>query len=380
MLQRFRDADRERTAVCGEADGRVQFDKFREIEPRPLDAAQELHGRTAFHEDDVVLPGEELRQVLEVAREFGLRAARRERGPLGHPSLGKRVEEKDARGAATRLRIHLELRNEPLIEARRAPALDIQSESLGTLRRQGKLQLPAERIPIAFVWVFPAAEPLQSVGDVADLVAVDAVQQTGGGVVSRFFKRAPIMTREIEVRLLECQAKPGDVVDRVFHGRDGAPEVTADGQFAEVNAALPHPREIESRVFLFVLQGLQDTHSESGGRVGKSQEHQGHQLRCQQFVIGEEVEQPAAVLRIADAFDAGKRVAPGAARFEAQFGRAPRPRRSLDRRARLFVGNGARGLEFLLQRGGEQHALGEFAEFHGVDLVPPPRIERGSAV
>jgi hypothetical protein len=78
------------------------------VETRLLDGAEKFHRWTVFHQHDIILPAEELREVFEVARELRLRLGRIERFAFGDPAFGKRIEDKHARCAAFRLRIDIQ--------------------------------------------------------------------------------------------------------------------------------------------------------------------------------------------------------------------------------------------------------------------------------
>ena len=79
------------------------------------------------------------------------------------------------------------------------------------------------------------------------------------------------MAGEVEVGLLEREAEAGDVINRMFHRRDTAPEVTTDGKVAERDAATFHAFHVEPRVFLLVPERPQNALTEGGGRIWKFQ-------------------------------------------------------------------------------------------------------------
>ena len=250
------------------------------------------------------------------------------------------------------------------IESGGAPPLDIQGDALGPLRRQGEFQLAAKGVPVVFAGILPAPEPFQPVGDMADFVAVDFIQQFRGGGVADGGEALREVAGKIQVGLLEGEAQAGDVFHRVLHPGDRAPEIAAHRQLTEVDAALLHAMEVKLGVFLFVLQGLIEALAECGGGLGKFQEHQRHQFRSQQFVVGKEMKQFPAFGFLLQIFCAGKGVAGGAGRLELQFCGAPRAGGRDERRAGAFIGDLGRAQEFFLQRRGEQDPLGKFSEFH----------------
>ena len=98
--------------------------------------------------------------------------------------------------------------------------------------------------------------------------------------------------------------------------------------------------------------------------LGKFQEHQRHQFRSQQFVVGKEMKQFPAFGFPLQIFRAGEGVAGGAGRLELQFCGAPRGSGRIERRAGPVVGDVGRAQEFFLQRCGEQDPLGKFSKFH----------------
>ena len=140
----------------------------------------------------------------------------------------------------------------------------------------------------------------------ADFIAINFFEQPGRGCVTNLAKAAGVMLGEIQVRLLEGQAQAGDVIHRVFHHGNRAPEIAAHRQFAELNPAFRHAPEVKPRVFLLVLERSQHAFAECGGRLGKSQQHQRHQFGGEQFVVGEKMQQLAAFTWLFQIFRAGK--------------------------------------------------------------------------
>ena len=141
-----------------------------------------------------------------------------------------------------------------------------------------------------------------------------------------------------------------------------------------MDAALLHAVEIKLRVFLFVPERLINTFAERGGRLGKTQQHERHQFRGEQFVIGEEVKELSTFGFLLQIFRAGKTVARFAGRFELQL-RGPTGRGGRrESRTGAFIGDVGWTQEFFLQRRGEQNALGKFTKFHvtrnGVTVTP----------
>ena len=344
-----------------------RFDKLRQRKARLLDAAEKFHGRPLPDQHDVILPAKKLGKSRQVAGELRLMLRGREAVALRDEAFRKRIEDEHARRAPFRLREDIQLRDELRVKARRAPALGVEQKSLRPLRRERKLELAAEGIPVALVRILPAPEPLQPVGDVRDLVAINLLQQRGAFRVADARKARRELAREVEVRLLEGEAQSGDVIHRVLHPGNRAPEVTADRQFTELDAARAHPRDVEPRVFLLVLQRLEHAASEGGGRIGKPQEHERHEFGGEQFVVREEVEQPPALAFLFQRVEPGELALRGVLRLELQSGRPARHGRRADRRARTFVADRIRTPELFLQRRGKQDLFGKLAQFHRAD-------------
>ena len=114
------------------------------------------------------------------------------------------------------------------------------------------------------------------------------------------------MLRKIQVCLLEGQAQARDKIQGRLHRGDRAPEIAAHRQFAEPDATLLHAPQVKARVILLVPERLEHAPPERGGRIGKFQEHQRHQLGGEQLVIGEEVEQPPTLRFLLKLMQAGE--------------------------------------------------------------------------
>ena len=57
-----------------------------------------------------------------------------------------------------------------------------------------------------------------------------------------------------------------------------------------MDAAGGHAVEVESRVVLFLLKGVENAASEFGRGVGESEKDERHQFGGKEFVVGEEME------------------------------------------------------------------------------------------
>ena len=276
-------------------------------------------------------------------------------------SLGKGIEDKHARRAAFRLRIDVELRDEIFVQPGGLAPGDVQVETFGALRRERKFQHAAEGIPVRVSRIFPAAKPFQSVSDVADFVAINFFQQLCRvGVADRAEVFAEEL-REVQISLLEREAEAGDVINRVLHRRDAAPEIAAHGKIAELHAAAFHPLYVEPCVLLFVLERLENAFAEGGWRVRKFQQHERHEFGSEQLVVRKKVQQLAALGFLFEPVQPGEIAFAGGVRFEKKILRTARAIRRDERRAGMFVRDGIRRPEFFLQRRGEQNLLGEFA-------------------
>ena len=139
-----------------------------------------------------------------------------------------------------------------------------------------------------------------------NFVLVDTVQDARAGRVAHFGKQSCELTAIIEVGLFEREAESGDKIQRRFHGGHRSPEVTAHGQFAELDAQFTHPVHIPGGVSLLVSKGSSHPDPESCGCLGKAEEHQRHQFGGQQLVVGKKMEQPPAVDFIFNPMDSGK--------------------------------------------------------------------------
>ena len=133
---------------------------------------------------------------------------------------------------------------------------------------------------------------------------------------------------------------------------------------AELDAARLHPLHVEARVFLFVLERFEHALAEGGRRLGKLQQHERHQFRGEQLVIGKEMQQPPALLVLLELAGAGKFPARRAGGFEMQIARTSGRGRRGDGRTGMLVRHDVGRLEFFLQRRGEQNPLGKFPQFH----------------
>src|SRR5687767_14537548 len=107
----------------------------------------------------------------------------------------------------------------------------------------------------------------------SDLVPVNALQNLGSSTISRGRKLPGEISAEIEIRLLESQTETRHIIDRVLHWRDGAPEISAYRNVAEVYSALFHSLQIHARMCLLIFQCLQHSATKSGRRVWKPQEN-----------------------------------------------------------------------------------------------------------
>src|SRR5687768_16237868 len=119
-----------------------------------------------------------------------------------------------------------QLADELFVKACGAPSLHIERQSFGPRWRKRKLQLTAERLPVALTWIFPATEPFEPVGDVADFIAINPFEKLRGHGVADCGEATGKVPRKIQVRLLEGQAQPRHIIHRVLHAGNRTPKVT----------------------------------------------------------------------------------------------------------------------------------------------------------
>jgi len=271
----------------------------------------------------------------------------------------------DVRGPALGALEEFELGNEVLAEAGAEAGFHVErgAVGLGPARGEGEGEATRESFPVGVAFVFPAAEPFEPVRDVADLVAVDAIEDGGGLGVAEGVEDFRVVAGVVEIGLLESEAEAGDVIHGCLHGGDCFPEVTAHGKIAEVDAALLHAGEIHAGVALLLEEGGEDAAAKLRGGGGKLEKDERHELGGEELVIGEEVEKDAALFGVAiELVRAGEGSAlvlsVGA---QAEFGGAARGGGRGEGGARLLVGEfGRRRRQFLLKGGGLEDFAGEF--------------------
>jgi len=140
-----------------------------------------------------------------------------------------------------------------------------------------------------------------------DLVLVDVPENGCGFRVSRLGQHLRVVAGVVEIGLLEGKTEPRDVVERGLHRRDRVPEIGAERVAAELDPALRHPREIPSGVALLLPQRLGESPAEGRRSVGEFEKRQGHQLRRQQLVVGEEMEEHPPARLVHEAGAGGER-------------------------------------------------------------------------
>lgn len=104
----------------------------------------------------------------------------------------------------------------------------------------------------------------------------------------------------------------------------------------KLHTQLLKPPHIQAGVLLFFLQGLEDSGAEGFWRIGKFQQHERHQFRGEQFVIGKEVKQFAAALFVFQRTQARK-IGVRRAGPEFQIGGSTRLGRRDQARARIVI-------------------------------------------
>jgi hypothetical protein len=153
------------------------------------------------------------------------------------------------------------------------------------------------------------------------------------------------------------------------------PKVPADGQFAEMDAALLHSAQIKPCVDLLVFQRLKNAASKRGWSIGKPEQHKSHQFGGEKLMIGEEVQQSPAFLGSFKPVQAWKIGFAGVLRFEFQVCGASGESGSCECGTGLMVGYAFRALKLFLQCRREQNAFGKFTQFHReCGILPPARV------
>ena len=141
-----------------------------------------------------------------------------------------------------------------------------------------------------------------------------------------------------------------------------------------------HAFHVEAQVLLLVAQGAGDAAAEAGRGVGELQQHQGHQLRRHQLVVGEEVQDEAAVLVALEGADLLKGDPAGLApAVQGQLRRSPRGVGGLQGASRPLVGQTAGGGELVLQGVAEEDGLGQLADLHAGKSYPSAEARATSA-
>jgi hypothetical protein len=135
-----------------------------------------------------------------------------------------------------------------------------------------------------------------------------------------------------------------------------------------VDATGEHPVSIPAGVELFVAEGVEDIAAEGRGSVWEAEEDESHQFDGEEFVIGEEVEDLAALGGLIEVTRAGEggvgRGIGSGEGLELEFGGAARGGGGDDGRAGMEIGERARVGEFVVEGGAEEDLFGELAEFH----------------
>ena len=212
-----------------------------------------------------------------------------------------------------------------------------------------------------------------------NFVAMNSLQQLRRLRIARRRKAAREVLREIKVRLLKGQAQSRHVIRWALHPRHRAPEVAAHRTLAELDPARRHARQIQPRVLLLVLQRLQHAAPECRRGLGKTQEHERHQFRGEQLVIGEEVQKQSARAFRVQLMQAGEIRLAGLLLLELQPVGTARHFRREQRGTRMRVGDDAGPQEFFLQRGREQDSLRKSTKFHDAGRTLPQMKTAGES-
>ena len=129
-------------------------------------------------------------------------------------------------------------------------------------------------------------------------------------------------------------------------------------------------------MILLLLECSEDALAEGVGRVREFQQHQCHKLDGEQFVVGEEVEQSAAIAIVLQTVWTGKLRRSGGP-FEPESVGAPGSVRGGNGRAGRGVDDDVRAGELGLEIGREERAFSEFTKFHALGSDQSCPIGRG---
>jgi hypothetical protein len=151
---------------------------------------------------------------------------------------------------------------------------------------------------------------------VPDFITIDFLKEPCRCIITNSRETAREVPCEIEIRLFKSKTKAGDVIERVFHFRDSAPEVTTHRHLAKLNAARSHTFNVKPRVPLLIAERLQHAATESNRRIRKTEEDESHQLSGEQFMVGEKVKQASAFGFLFQVMRAGKVCFAGTSFFE----------------------------------------------------------------
>lgn len=221
--------------------------------------------------------------------------------------LGVGVEPVDDGSASAGVAADFELADEVIIEADEASAFGVErGDAFGAGGGEGEGEAVFEGVPIGFFGVFPAAEPFESVADVADFIEVDFFEDGCGGGVADLAEEGGVVFGEIEVGLFEGEVEAGDEIEGSFHGGDDAPEVVVYREIAEVDAAFAHAADVHECVGLFFAHGFVDAGAVFGWGVREAEEDEGHEFGGEEFMVGEEVEHDAAFAIVIEVVDSGE--------------------------------------------------------------------------
>ena len=350
-----------------EAGGAVEQGELRNLQARGLQLRQVLPPRPAADENDVAGGAGQGRHRLQVCGHLRHPLRRRLHPVQAGAAVARRVEPEHRGRASPRLGVDLQLADEGLGKARLPAPLRVEADPLGAPRVQGRSQGPGVGLPLAEGRVAPAVEPGQAVLDVADLVPVDALHQPRRLVVPQLAVHRGVVGGVVEVGLLQGEAEAGDELDRGLHRRDAAPEEVADRDLPELDADAAHALDVEAQVLLLLPQDAVEPAAELLRGVGELQQRQGHQLDGEELVVGEEVQDEAALLfaveppHLAEA-DA-LAVVPAA---QGQRLGASRLTGSGNGAARVAAAVAAAVDQLVLEGGAEKHLFREFFDFHGV--------------
>ena len=154
--------------------------------------------------------------------------------------------------------------------------------------------------------LLPLPEPFQPITHMSDLILINSLKKSGCFFVSCLSKNCCVATRVIEVCLLKGQGQASHIVQWRLYGGNHLPEEPIDRKLAKLNTTLRHSSQIHFGMHLLLFEGAQNPVAKFRRSIRKLQKHKGHQFCSQQFMIGEEMEQPSSLVIILNTRHSGE--------------------------------------------------------------------------